>query len=288
MSGKAKVSGQGHKEAYSVLMSVYAKEKAEYLDAALQSMFSQTLPPDEFVLVCDGPLSPGLEDVIQRYAERLTLVRLAENRGLGNALNEGLGHCSNEIVVRMDSDDISLPRRCECQLSVFEAFDVSIVSGTVREFMSDGSGVSGEKRVPLGHEEIARFSRRRNPFNHPASAFRKSAVLSAGGYSEKYHLFEDYDLWVRMLRMGYRGRNLEEPLLCMRVSEDIYQRRGGFVYAVDLLRFHWMLYQSGWSRIWDFLCFAIPHAAVCLLPVFARRLVYHILRGNYSFEKMET
>lgn len=48
-------------ERYSALMSVYDKEKPEYLKASIQSMLDQTAPPADFVIVCDGPLSPGAD-----------------------------------------------------------------------------------------------------------------------------------------------------------------------------------------------------------------------------------
>ena len=102
---------------YSVLMSVYHKEKPEYLRQAIESIQSQTLPTDDFVLVCDGPLNPELDAVIvtkqQEMGDSLNVVRLAKNGGLGNALNEGIKHCKNELVARMDSDDIAYPDRCE-------------------------------------------------------------------------------------------------------------------------------------------------------------------------------
>ena len=96
---------------YSVLMSVYHKEKPEHLRRAIESIQVQTVPTNDFVLVCDGSLNPELDAVIaakqQEMGETLNVVRLAKNGGLGNALNEGIKHCKNELVARMDSDDIA-------------------------------------------------------------------------------------------------------------------------------------------------------------------------------------
>ena len=104
---------------YSVLMSVYYKEKPEYLEQAIESVQSQTFPTDDFILVCDGPLNDALDKVIAKKQREmgitLNVVRLAKNGGLGNALNEGIKHCKNELVARMDSDDIAYPDRCEKQ-----------------------------------------------------------------------------------------------------------------------------------------------------------------------------
>ena len=71
----------------------------------------------------------------QEMGESLNVVRLAKNGGLGNALNEGIKHCKNELVARMDSDDIAYPDRCEKQIAVFNTHsEVSICSGIVEEF----------------------------------------------------------------------------------------------------------------------------------------------------------
>ena len=107
---------------FSVLLSVYKKEHPTYLKQSLDSLFAQTLPPDEIVLVKDGPLTPELEAVVTEYQSRypmLKVVPLPQNQGLGKALNEGLKHCSYELVARMDTDDIAKPERFERQMQVF-------------------------------------------------------------------------------------------------------------------------------------------------------------------------
>ena len=137
---------------YSVLMSVYHKEKPEYLKQAIESIQAQAFPTDDFVLVCDGPLSEPLDSVIakkqQEMGTTLNVIRLAKNGGLGNALNEGIKHCKDELVARMDSDDIAYPDRCEKQINVFNTHPkVSICSGVVEEFTTDPEVVD-TRRVP--------------------------------------------------------------------------------------------------------------------------------------------
>lgn len=220
---------------YSVLMSVYYKEKAEYLKASMQSIFNQTVPTDDFVLVCDGPLNVELNNVInemqQKFEENLQVVRLKKNKGLGNALNEGIRHCKNELVARMDSDDISYPDRCERQLKVFEnKQEVSICSGIVEEFSVTFDKIDAWRVPPETNEEILQFAKGRNPFNHPCVMYKKSAVVNSGSYQD-FYLLEDYYLWLRMLMKGYQGYNIQEPLLYMRAGSDMYKRRAGWKYA---------------------------------------------------------
>lgn len=220
---------------YSVLMSVYHKENAEYLRTAMDSIWNQTIPTDDFVLVCDGPLNEELDAVIEEmkseHSDTLHIVRLEKNGGLGNALNEGIKHCKHELVARMDSDDISRADRCERQLSVFQSYpDVSVVSGIVEEFTVSTSEIEARRVPPETQEEIISFAKKRNPFNHPCVMYEKSAVEAAGGYQD-FYLLEDYYLWIRMLQNGSQGYNLQEPLLWMRAGSDMYKRRAGWKYA---------------------------------------------------------
>lgn len=220
---------------YSVLMSVYYKEHPDYLRQSMQSIYDQTVPTDDFVLVCDGPLTPELDAVIadmqQQFGPRLNVCRLLKNGGLGKALNFGIGQCKNDLVARMDSDDVSRPDRCERQLAVFRDHpEYSLVSGIVEEFSDTITNVSVRRIVPEHQNDIIDFAKRRNPFNHPCIMYKKSDVEAAGGYQD-FYLLEDYYLWIRMLQQGFIGYNLQEPLLWMRAGSDMYKRRGGWKYV---------------------------------------------------------
>ena len=228
---------------YSVLMSVYHKEKAEYLKQAMDSIWSQTIPTDDVVLVCDGPLNAELDTVIENmqaaHPGTLNVVRLEKNRGLGNALNIGIKECKHELVARMDSDDISRADRCERQLKVFQTHpDVSVVSGIVEEFTLDTDQIEARRVLPETQDQILAFAKKRNPFNHPCVMYKKSAVETTGGYQD-FYLLEDYYLWIRMLQKGSTGYNLQEPLLWMRAGADMYKRRAGLKYAKS----QWKLFQ---------------------------------------------
>ena len=264
---------------YSVLMSVYHKENPEYLRSAVDSMLNQTVRPSQVVLVCDGTLTPELDSVIDSFGDRLDVLRLEKNMGLGKALEEGLKCCSCELVARMDTDDISLPDRCEKQLAAFEKNQsLAVLSGAVEEFSDDPEKPFAKRSVPLEHSEILSYSKKRNPFNHPAVMFKKQAVLSAGGYNSDYYLFEDYDLWTRVLQSGALTANLPDALVKMRASGDMVKRRGGFKFARLMLQFRKHLRDCGWISRREYITSAYPHAVVCVVPSFMRRGVYKILR----------
>lgn len=214
---------------YSVLMSVYEKELPEYLNESFQSMFNQTAPPDDFVLICDGPMTAGLDAVIDHYLAQypdvLRVIRLKNNTGLGRVLNTGLARCKNELVARMDSDDIAFPDRCEKQLAMFEKDNaLDVVGGWIEEFAIDPAASFSMRRVPEANDAIVAFASIRCPFNHPTVMFKRDRVLSLGGYKD-IPLCEDYDLWGRMLIARYKTTNLQEPLVWMRTSQEMLQRR---------------------------------------------------------------
>ena len=225
---------------FSVLLSLYAKESPTFLASSLDSIFHQTLLPDEIILVKDGPLTVELDAIVSDYAARypiLKVIPLPQNQGLGKALNEGLKHCSYDIVARMDTDDISKPDRFEKQIAVFRKHpELDLVGAWIDEFEEDIHHVISTRKLPERHEDVMSYATRRNPINHPVVMFRKSAVLAAGGY-QHFPLFEDYFLWVRMLRNGAKFYNIQESLLYFRTSPNMFKRRGGWKYAMDEVRF---------------------------------------------------
>lgn len=225
---------------FSVLLSLYAKESPTFLASSLDSIFHQTLLPTEIILVKDGPLTAELDAIVSDYAVRypvLKVVALPQNQGLGRALNEGLKHCSYDIVARMDTDDISKPDRFEKQIAVFRKHpELDLVGAWIDEFEEDIHHVISTRKLPERHEDVMSYATRRNPVNHPVVMFRKSAVLAAGGY-QHFPLFEDYFLWVRMLKNGAKFYNIQESLLYFRTSPNMFKRRGGWKYAMDEVRF---------------------------------------------------
>lgn len=263
---------------YSVLMSVYAKEKPDYLRQSIQSIFSQSVPTNDFVLMCDGPLTTELDAVIETacksHGDVLHVIRLEKNQGLAHALNIGLRECKNDLVARMDSDDIALPNRCELQLQKFqEDPELSIVGGAIDEFEGTPQNIISHKNMPETHEELLRYARLRNPFNHPTVMYRRSAILAVGGYPNNI-LHEDYALWGYLLLSGAKGYNLPNTLCYMRVDSGLYRRRGGFYYLKQAVKLRWQLYQLGLYTLPSFIFVTIGLTFVCLLPNPMRRRVY--------------
>lgn len=263
---------------YSVLMAVYHKEEPEYLRQAIESIQVQTVPTNDFVLVCDGPLNPELDAVIatkkQEMGNTLNVVQLAKNCGLGNALNEGIKHCKNELVARMDSDDIAYPNRCEKQITVFDTHpEVSICSGIVEEFTTDPNTVDTKRVPPETNAEIVEFAKKRNPFNHPCVMYKKTAVEAAGSYQD-FYLLEDYYLWLRMLMAGYQGYNIQEPLLHMRAGSEMYLRRAGWKYAKTQAKLFKFMKDSGFIGNGQYMKSCVIRSGSALAPNWLRKFMF--------------
>lgn len=264
---------------YTVLMSVYYKEKPEYLSLSIESMLNQTVKPDEFIIVKDGPLTTELDEVINNfvtaYPKTFNIIVNETNLGLGPALAKGIENSKNELIARMDSDDYVVSTRCERQLEKFrEDPKLEMVGSYEAEFVDDIDNVISIHRVPSENDEIERFMHRRCSVLHPTVMYKKSAVLKSGNY-QSVLLYEDYDLFARMvLEYHIKSYNIPEPLYYIRTSEDFFKRRGGIKYAKTVLKFKWGQYRKGYMSLMDFCISGLGQAFVCVLPNSLRKIFY--------------
>ena len=259
---------------FSVLISVYDKEKPDYLREALNSVLNQSYLPSEIILVKDGPLTPELNDVINDFDKQYPLFKIIENEknlGLGVALAKGLLECSNEFVARMDSDDLIPNDRFELQLEVIkEGYDV--VSSWIEIFEGSTDNIVAIKKMPEFDSDIKKFAKKRNPIAHPACMMRKSSTIAAGNYQD-FLLFEDYYLWVRMMMSGAKFYNIQKVLYQMRTSNDQFGRRGGLKYLSKELSLQHKFYKFGFLNFHEFLKNIFIRIAVRPLPIILRRRI---------------
>ena len=262
---------------YSVLMSIYKKDNVEWLKYAVDCMLNQTIKPNEFVIVEDGPLTEELNEVISSYSKNsdiFNIIKIKKNGGLGLALKLGVEKCNNEWIARMDADDYSPKDRIEKQFKVLEKYpDIGIVGSNAIEFCNDIENVISTVNLPEKPEAINKFAKRRCPFRHSGILYRKSEILRAGNYQECY-LFEDYDLYARMLMKGTKGYNVQENLLCVRVNHDFYKRRGGIKYLKSVLKAKKRFYKMGFYSFKDYFISSFAHITVCLMPNKLRDFIY--------------
>ena len=264
---------------YSVLMSLYIKEKSEYLRLAIDSMLNQTIVPDEIVIVEDGPLTDSLYAVLDeykaKYPQTIRTVKNEKNLGLGLALNIGLKECRNELVARMDSDDISKTNRCEKQLEFFSNHpETTILGGQIEEFIKNPMDIVGKRIVPETDNELKDFLKKRCPFNHMTVMFKKSDVIKAGNYQD-WFWNEDYYLWIRMSLANMTFANIPEILVNVRVGEDMYKRRGGWKYFKSEIKIQQLMFKNKIIDLYVFFANCIKRLIVELfLPNRIRGIVF--------------
>ena len=218
---------------FSVSMCVYGGDNADHFREALESVYNQTLLPDEVVLVVDGPVSASIDKVIQEYSdthETFRVFRLKENQGHGNARRAGLVHCQFPYVAIADADDINLPTRFEKQIRYFaENPNLSAVSSGCDHFCDDVNEIMNEEYLPENDADIKEYMKKRCPLCQASTMLKKADVDSAGGYLDWYH-GEDYYLWIRMALNGATFANSPECLLHVRSDPAQMNRRGGMKY----------------------------------------------------------
>ncbi|HJG03670.1 MAG TPA: glycosyltransferase [Megamonas funiformis] len=269
---------------YSVLMSVYKNDKPEYFQVSLESMCKQTILPDQIVIVKDGPISSDLQGVIDFFKKNYSIIiddiQLTENKGTGFAKNIGIEHCRNELIAVMDADDYSMPLRCEYQLNAFlQNPKLDIVGCSVSEFIGSIDNIISYRKVPSSNEDIYKFAKRRDPFNHPTVMYRKSFIEKVGKYSN-YRKNQDTDLWIKMLRNNAQCMNLEGDLFRFRFDEGTFKRRKSWLNTKILIEIRYKAWKDGFNSFKDFAVIAISQLVIYLFPEKLQRFLYkYFLRG---------
>lgn len=224
---------------FSCLISCYKNDKVEQLEECLKSLFNQTLIANEIIIVKDGPLTDELNRALDYYSEQLPLKFLAfdKNHGLGYALNRGLLMCENEIVMRMDTDDICLSNRFELQYNYLNQHsDVDILGGWAYDINESGE-IIGERKYPSESNKIYKLMWT-NPLIHPTIAFRKSSIIKIGSYNPNIVRRQDYELWIRAAEKGLKIENLPEFLIKYRFTSNYYKKNNfKVVYSQALMGF---------------------------------------------------
>ena len=267
------------KSEFSLLISVYVKEKPEYLEGCLQSVFQSTLLPSEVIIVKDGPITEQLQAVLNKYCELydfIKIVSLEKNVGLGQALNEGMKYCNFKFVARMDTDDICDKDRFKTQLQIFmDNPEASLVGGFITEFIDTPDNIVSTRKVPMDMESIKKYARKRNPVNHVTVMFKKNDIIEVGGYQKVKDVgYEDYDLWIRLIMSGKRIINVDKIFVNVRVGQDMYQRRGDKKRLKTALYFRKKLWKIGYYSFFHYILYSCETIVFSCIPTCLRKKIY--------------
>ena len=262
---------------FSLLLPVYGGDDPRYLRSAfLSAVNEQTRPPNDVVLIQDGPVGSQLAAEIARLVRERPVpvkhVPLGVNVGLGPALDRGLAECAHGVIARMDADDICVPHRFATQMPLIED-GADIVGSGLMEFVDDIDRVVETRIPPIGDTQIRAASRFRDPFNHPTVVYRRDAVLEVGGYQDM-PLMEDYLLFARMLAKGAKPVNIAEPLVYYRVSAGAYARRGGLALLRAELELQRRFRADGITSRGEYARNVVVRGGYRLVPEGIRRAAY--------------
>lgn len=272
-------------QSFSVAISVYKNDNPVFFDRALESITDkQTIKPDEVVLVVDGPVSDETNEVIDKYASKynFNVIRLEKNGGLGNALKIATENCKNNLIARMDSDDVAIDNRFEQQLNFLnENPSVDIVGGNISEFVDLESNVISFRNVPSKDIELKKFTKKRCPFNHMTVMYKKESIFKAGGYID-WHYNEDYFLWIRMAMKGAVFANTGTLLVNVRTGIDQISRRGGRKYFESECKLQGFMLKNNYISLFRYLINVTERLIVQLLMPKKLRVLFYkkIVRKN--------
>ena len=261
---------------FSVLITVYKKEKPYNLRKSLLSSYRQTIRPTEIVLVCDGELTQELYDEIEQIKSEIPILKvyqLSSNVGSGPASCFGVKKCNTDLIARMDSDDYSEETRFEKQIKAFEENPNLIMVGT--NILEKNTEFTAFKTVPEKTEEIRKYSKFRNPFNNPSSMMKKEYILKVGNY-RKFRYLEDYDLIMRLIHDNPTKDflNIQEPLVIMQTNNSSYLRRGGLLYVKTEFFLQTDFYKRGYISKVELCRNIFIRNIVRVMPNSMRKLIY--------------
>jgi len=267
----------------SALITTYAGESAEHLQASLNSLIHQTLLPDQIVVVIDGPIDTAQRKVIAHFStiktnSQITILDLPQNGGLAKTLNQGLKVCTGDYIMRMDSDDLSLTDRLMIEKSYLDSHpDIDLVASWSSEFIDEAQDLR-LKTSPTEHDAIIEALKWRNVIAHPTILVRKSKLDAIGGYRETVGLLEDYDLYVRLIMNGAKFHIIPKILLRVRTTQEQRARRGNFAYFINETKFRYRCFRVGFLSTKEFFLTTGLYALFRLIGTPLRNRLYATVR----------
>ena len=194
-----------------------AYNAGKYIAEAIRSVLGQSFADFELLIVDDGS-SDNTLSIIRGFDDLRIRLLAQENKGISQALNAGLKVAKGVYIARFDADDICFPERLDRQVVFLDGHPAYLVIGSDAEYIAEnGEHLFNFRCAGHSHREIQENLYRHCPFIHSGVMYRKEAILQAGGYSLHAHNFEDYLLWVQLLKSG-KCYNLPEPLIKVRIN----------------------------------------------------------------------
>lgn len=256
---------------FSILMPVYQGDSYEDVKFTLDNV--RELELDEVLIVQDGPISKEVGTLLENYCGLYAyrLLKFSINRGLGACLRDGVENLHSDYFFRIDPGDMIIPGLVAYTKSKVIDLNLDLFGGQMGEFENDPAIIKNKRMVPLDAENIRRYARYRNPFNHITICAKKSAVLGVGNYPFDILRHEDYGLWLSMLQNNKKVANSSNTLALARLGSNFSSRRSGFKYFV--LEANFVLKYIDFFKFWS-----VPYLLI-RLPVRMSNLISKMCYG---------
>jgi GT2 family glycosyltransferase len=213
----------------SILMSVHNGEK--YLEQTLQSITSQTYTDFEVIIINDCS-TDQTSNILGKYKdnEKFKIINNESCLGLTKSLNIGISKARGKYIARLDADDIALPERLSIQKQFLDDNKDIVCIGSASIIIDENGNKTGFKKVVSNIDTLKFRMILANQISHPSAFFRTEIIKKIGGYNENYKYAQDFNLWSRLLKAGYKISNIEKPLILYRVhnksiSAEMRRRR---------------------------------------------------------------
>lgn len=198
----------------SVIMSVY--NGMPYLKGAVESIFNQTYDNFEFIIVDDASTDGTREYLKSLKDKRIKLIKNSKNLGLAVSLNKALRQTQGDYIARMDADDISLPKRLETQIKVFDDDPSITICGTWADLIDEKDKIIGDRKYPISDSGIKKLLAWEPSIIHPTLMIRAEALKELAGYDPKFDFAEEYELLMRA-KNKFKMANVPQKLLLWRL-----------------------------------------------------------------------
>ena len=193
---------------------------AATIDRALESVYRQTRPVEEVIVVIDcSPETEAIERVLRAFPQ-VVLVKHAVNLGLAATRNTGVEAATGDIVTFLDADDELHPQKVELQLHVLgQNTAVTCAVRRIRPGKPAGEPPlyenvgAGQTVTTTGKLLLTNF------LTGASLMIQKDLMLKMGGYDSSLRSCEDYDLWLRLIECGVKVRNIQLPLYYYHLNE---------------------------------------------------------------------
>ena len=260
----------------SLIIPVYINTTKKNFTECFLSVINQKYLPKQILVCVDGPIKSSLKKyiILLKNKKKIDTFYQVENVGLGKILREAVVKSRFNLIARLDSDDICLNQRFLIQYKFLRKNrNIDMVGGWINEV--NKNKIVFKKILPKSSKEIKKYAILRNPINHPTVMFRKDKILDVGNY-EHQPFFEDYLLWIKLIKNNKKIVNLDHSFVQMNIDENFYKRRSGFFYYLMFVKFQLKIYSLNFISIY-ILIINIFLRLILILPFPLNKLFYRTI-----------